>query len=302
MTDKRSPIHFIYLFILAVLWGSAFLFVKISLDSISPLTIAAGRIAIGALIVTLISLKMGITLPRHFSEWVQCTIIGIVGLVVPFLLVNWCMQYVQSSLAAICMSLSPIFTMILAHYMTHDEKFCPKKLIGITFGIIGVISLFYGTIADLGGSTIIYLALFGLVATSFFYAYAGILVKNLKNKDMMSTSSAMLITSTVITVPLALIFEQPWTLTPTADALYSLLILGGFSTGIATIILFHLTHIAGVIFVSYNTYLIPLVGISAGYFWLSEPLKLTYIFSILFIFIGIYLAERRKKNHTTPPE
>ncbi len=301
MIENRAPSHFIYLILLALFWGSAFMFVKISLDSITPLTIAALRIAIGAIVITVIALKMGVKLPRELSEWVQCTIVGVTGTILPFLLVNWSIQYVHSSLAAICMSLTPLFTMTLAHYMTHDEKFSVKKLIGIVFGFVGVGSLFYGTMTELDSSPIMLLALSGLVATAFFYSLAGVLVKKLKNKDPLSTASAMLISATLITIPLALIFEQPWALNPTAPAIYSILILGIVATGIASLILFHLTHLAGATFVSYNSYLIPLVGMAAGYIWLNEPLKATYIVSASFILAGIYLAEKRRKIAASEP-
>lgn len=294
MTDNRAPGHFLYLFLLAFFWGSAFMFVKFSLDSITPLTLAAGRISIGAIIITAIALKTGARLPREFSQWSLCAVIGISSSVIPFFLVNWSIQYVQSSLAAICMSLSPLFTITLAHYMTHDEKFSARKLIGMIFGIVGVSSLFYGTMTELGSTPTMYLALSGLVATSFFYAFGGVLIKKLKNKDPLGTASAMLISATLFIIPLALIFEQPWQLTPTPSALYSVLILGVFATGIASLILFHLTHLTGATFVSYNTYLIPLVGMGAGYIWLDEPLKATYLAAVLLIFAGIYLAERRR--------
>lgn len=296
MTDHRAPVHFIYLCLLAIFWGSAFMFVKISLGSITPLTIAAGRIMIGAIVVTIVALKMGAGLPRDLSEWGHCTIVGVTGSVIPFLLVNWSMQYVQSALAAICMSLAPLFTIILAHYMTRDEKFHLNRLVGILFGILGVGSLFYGTLTGMDNSLTTWLALSALVATSFFYALAGVLIKRLKNKNPLSTSAAMLVSSTLIAVPLAMIFDHPWTLTPTTEALYSVVVLGIFATGIASFVLFHLTHLAGATFVAYNTYLVPLVGMGAGYIWLNEPLKTIYLVSIMLISFGIFLAERRKNR------
>ncbi len=294
MTDNRAPSHFFYLFLLAFFWGSAFMFNKIAVESIPPLTIAAGRITIGAIITTLIAWMMGAKLPRARSEWLYCAVIGISGNIVPFFLVSWSIQYVPSALAAICMSLLPFFTLILAHFMTHDEKFNVGKLFGILFGLIGVASLFYGTVTEVDNSVITYLALFGLLVTSFAYALAGVMIRGLKNKNPLNTSAAMLITSSAIILPLALIIEQPWALSPTAPAVYSLLVLGVFPTGFTALILFHLTHLTGATFVSYNTYLIPLVGMAAGYIWLGEPLKMSYIVSVLLIFTGIYLAEKRK--------
>ncbi len=270
------------------------MFVKISLESVPPLTISAARTTIGAVILTLIALKMGIKLPRELSQWRDCAIIGVAGTVIPFFLLNWSIQYVHSSLAAICMSLLPLFTIILAHYLTHDEKFRLNKLVGIFFGMIGVASLFYGTMTGVNSGTYTYLALIGLIATSFFYALSGVLIKRLKNKNPISMAAAMLIVSSVMTIPLALIFDSPWTITPSLSSLYSILMLGAFSTAMATLLLFHLTHLAGATFVSYSTYLLPLVGISSGYIWLDEPLKITYILSVLFIFIGIFLAENGK--------
>ena len=136
-----------------------------------------------------------------------------------------------------------------------------------------------------------------LLVTSFAYALSGVMIKGLKNKDPLSTSAMMLITSTVIIIPLTLYFEQPWTLTPSAASLYSVAILGIFPTGLAALLLFHLTHKTSATFVSYNTYLIPLVGMAAGYIWLFEPLKMVYLVSTLFIFVGIYLAEKIKPKH-----
>lgn len=242
-------------------------------------------------------MKMGAKMPSGLSAWGKILMVGLTGNVIPFFLINWSIQYVPSSQAAICIALLPLFTIILAHYMTDDEKFQTTKLIGVIFGIFGVASLYYGTISQTNGiSENGLLALTGLIAAAFSLALFGILVKRLGGKDRLGMAAAMLIAASVAIIPLALIIDRPWTLSPTSHAIMSVVILGAFATGAASFILFHLTHLAGVNFVANTTYLIPLVGIASGYFFLDEPLKMTYFFSIILIFAGIYLVERKKRQ------
>lgn len=296
MGDNRPISHFIILGLLGLIWGTSFMFVKIALTSITPLSIVAMRISIGALVIFIILSKKGLKLPDNLKIWFHCLAIGLVGTVVPFFLVSWSVQYIDSAIAAIFMSLTPLFTLVLAHYMTHDEKISRYKILGIICGLGGVISLFYGTIVAPDRSEFAVAGLIALLFTALFYSIASIMIKKLNRVNALSVSAAILISSAAIISPIALILEQPWQLEVSLSSLASVIILGVFATGIATIFLVNLIHQAGATFVAYNTYLIPVVGILAGYIWLDEALKYSNFASIFFIFLGIFLAEKWEKT------
>lgn len=296
MRDNRPISHFITLGLLGLVWGSSFMFVKIALISITPLSIVAMRISIGALVIFIILSKKGLKLPNSLKIWFHCLAIGLVGTVVPFFLVSWSIQYIDSAIAAIFMSLTPLFTLILAHYMTHDEKISRYKILGVICGLGGVISLFYGTIVAPERSEFAVAGLVALLFTALFYSIASIMIKKLKEEETLSVSAAILLTSTAVIVPIAFIMEQPLQLEITFSSFAAVVFLGVFATGIATMFLVNLIHQAGATFVAYNTYLIPIVGILAGYIWLDEALKYSNFASIFFIFLGIFLAEKWEKT------
>jgi len=296
MPDNRPISHFLTLGLLALIWGTSFMFVKIALFSITPLSIVALRISIASLVIFVILTQNGLNLPRSPKIWFHCLVIGLLGTVIPFFLVSWSIQYIDSAIAAIFMSLTPLFTLVLAHYMTHDEKISRYKVFGILCGLGGVISLFYGTMAAPDRSELALQGLGALLLTAFFYSLSGIMIKRLKDEESLSISATMLLSSALVITPIAFIIEQPWMLEPSYSSLVSVIFLGVFSTGIATLFLVKLIQQAGATFVSYNTYLIPIVGIFAGYFWLDESLKYSNFISISLIFIGIFLAERWEKR------
>ena len=298
MTDKRPILHYIILLGLATVWGIAFMFVKVALEGFGPLTISALRLTIGAFTISLLLYPLKSTLPSTLKQWKQCAIAGNIGTTLPFVLISWSIQYVNSSVAAICMSIIPLSTLLLAHKMTSDEKISVQKVIGIMFGMIGVAILFYDTI-HIANDNLIYIALFALIFSAFNYALSGGLIKNLEYKDAIGSACAMLICASVTLWPIVFIFEMPADITPKIDAIFSILFLGLFSTGIATILLVHLTNLAGMTFVSYNTYFVPLVGIAAGYFFLSEPVNDIMKISVILILAGIFIAERKGKKNAS---
>ena len=140
-----------------------------------------------------------------------------------------------------------------------------------------------------------FLALIGMMVASFGYAFANILIRRYVKTDPVNTSFVMLTTASIALWPLAFVFEQPLTTDYGTIEIMSLLYLGILPTGIATMMLVIFTQIAGSTFVSYNTYLIPIVGVISGYAFLGEALKETTLLSIMFIAGGIYISQIKKK-------
>ena len=259
-----------------------------------PITIAAARITIGALVIAIYVITKGEKLPSHRSIWLKGSVIGLIGTGVPFVLISWAMLYINSGTGAICMSVIPLMVFVMAHF--NDEKMHLLGFAGIISGICGVLVLFYDSLnvpSDNGNMA--FLALLGMMVASFGYAFANILIRRYVKTDPVNTSFVMLTTTSIVLWPLAFIFEQPLAVEYGNIEIMSLLYLGILPTGITTMILVIFTQIAGSTFVSYNTYLIPIVGVITGYVFLGEALKETTLLSILFIAGGIYVSQLKKK-------
>lgn len=296
MTENRPISHYFYLLFLAAIWGCSFLFIKIIAPTVPPITIAAARIAVGALIIAAIILIKGEKLPSHPSIWIKGSIIGLIGTAAPFVFISWAMLYINSGTAAICMSVIPLCVFVMAHFAHHDEKMSWAGLLGILSGICGILVLFYDTLGVSNAGTMGLYALIAMLMAAFGYALSNILIKRYVKTDPVSTSFVMLTTSALFLWPLAFIFESPLSVDFGMIEVSFLFYLGVLPTGIATMVLVIFTQKAGSTFVSYNTYFIPIVGVIAGYTFLDEALKQTTFLSILFIAIGIYISQRPRKR------
>ena len=295
MFDNRPISHYFYLLFLSTVWGCSFLFLKIMASTVPPLTIAAARITIGALIIAAYALLKGDKFPVHASIWIKGSIIGVIGTCIPFVFINWSMNYINSGVGAICMSIIPLCVFVMAHFTTQNEKMSWNGLIGIVHGICGILVLFYDNLST-DNSTLGTLALIAMLLAAFGYALANILIRRYVKTEPINTSLVILTTSSIITWPIAFIFESPLDISYGGFEILSLIYLGVLPTGIATMVLVVFTQKAGSTFVSYNTYLIPIVGVLAGFIFLGETLKETTFLSILFITIGIYISQRPKKT------
>ncbi|MDA9619252.1 DMT family transporter [Alphaproteobacteria bacterium] len=290
MAENRPLSHYLYLLFLSGVWGMSFLFLKMIAPSIPPITIAAARITIGAIVIAIYVLSKGEKLPSHKSIWLKGSVIGLIGVGAPFVLISWAMLYINSGTGAICMSVIPLMVFIMAHF--NDEKMSLLGFCGIISGICGVLVLFYDSLnITQDNNNMAILALIAMMAASFGYAFSNILIRRHVKTEPIHTSFVMLATASVALWPLAVIFEQPLAIEYNNFEIISLLYLGILPTGITTMVLVVFTQKAGSIFVSYNTYLIPIFGVFAGYFFLDEVLKGTTFLSILFIAGGIYVSQ-----------
>ena len=280
---------YILLSTLSLIWASAFFNIKIATYSYGPITIAFLRIFFGAIPVILLCVYQKIKIEAFSKDWKWFAAIGFLNLVVPFFLIAYGVQKVQSNLAAILMSSTPISATILAHMYTDKEKINIFKILGILLGFSGILYLFSDNLLITKEN--IFSALMILLGSTF-YVIGGILTLKISHKKNENVTASILIWGTIIIFPISIFFEQPWNLTPRLDSTLSLIYLGIFPTGVAWLLRFMILKNNGLVFQSQVAYLIPIFGVILGYIFLQEIVTSKVIFALIAVVLGIYFVKK----------
>ena len=291
MRETRSFDYFI-LTLLAFIWASAFFNIKIATYSYGPLTIAFLRIFFGAIPVILLCFFKKIKIEAFSKDWHWFAAIGVINLVIPFFLIAYGVQKVQSNLAAILMASTPLSATLLAHFFTSNEKINLIKSIGILIGFSGIVFLFSDKIL-INQNNFISAVL--ILCGSTFYVIGGLLTLKISDKKNENVTASILIWGTLVLLPISLFVEEPWTLSPRLDSTLSLIYLGIFSTGIAWLLRFYILKHNGLVFQSQVAYLIPIFGVILGFLILNEPITPKVIISMIAVIIGIYIVKKGSK-------
>ena len=289
----KQPKLFDYLLltILALIWASAFFNIKIATYSFGPITIAFLRVFFGAIPVLLLCYFKNIKIEAFSKDWHWFAIIGFINLVAPFFLIAYGVKSVQSNLAAILMSTTPLSSTILGHFYTKNEKFNFIKTIGILIGFSGIIFLFSDNLLiDENNFSSALLILLG----STCYVIGGVLTLKISKKKNENVTGSILIWATIILIPLVSFVEQPWNLNPRLDSTISVIYLGFVSTGIAWLLRFKILVNNGLIFQSQVSYLIPIFGTILSYIFLKEIITFKVLISLIAVVIGIYFVKKAK--------
>ena len=287
----RQPKLFDYLLLalLALIWASAFFNIKIATYSYGPVTIAFLRVFFGAIPVLLLCYFKNIKIEAFSKDWHWFAMIGFINLVAPFFLIAYGVKSVQSNLAAILMSTTPLSSTVLAHFYTKNEKFNFVKTIGILIGFSGIVFLFSDNLLiDENNFTSALLILLG----STCYVIGGVLTLKISKKKNENVTGSILIWATIILIPLVSFIEQPWKLTPRLDSTISVIYLGLVSTGIAWLLRFRILVNNGLIFQSQVSYLIPIFGTILSYIFLKELITFKVLVSLIAVCIGIYFVRK----------
>ena len=287
----RTPklIDYILLIILSLIWASAFFNIKIATYSFGPVTIAFLRVFFGSIPVLLLCYLKNIKIEAFSKDWHWFAMIGFINLVVPFFLIAYGVKSVQSNLAAILMSTTPLSSTILAHFYTKNEKFNLVKTIGILIGFSGIIFLFSDNILiDQNNIVSALLILLG----STCYVIGGVLTLKISNKKNENVTGSILIWATIILFPFIIFLEQPWESTPRIDSLVSVIYLGIVPTGVAWLLRFRILTQNGLIFQSQVSYLIPIFGVILGFIFLDELITTKVLISLIAVCIGIYFVRQ----------
>ena len=288
MTSPRTSDYFI-LVLLSLIWASAFFNIKIATYSYGPITIAFLRIFFGMIPVLLLCFYKKIKIEVFSKDWKWFAAIGVINLVIPFFLIAYGVQKVQSNLAAILMSTTPISATILAHLFIDKEKINLVKILGVILGFLGIVYLFSENL--LINDENLFSALMILVGSTF-YVIGGILTLKISHKKNENVTASILIWGTIFVCPISLIIEQPWNLNPSLESTLSLIYLGVFPTGIAWLLRFMILKRNGLVFQSQVAYLIPIFGVILGYLFLNELVTSKILISLFIVILGIYFVKK----------
>ena len=277
------------LVLLALIWASAFFNIKIATYSFGPVTIALLRVFFGAIPVLILCFYKNIKVEAFSKDWYWFALIGFINLVAPFFLIAYGIKSVQSNLAAILMSTTPLSSTVLGHFYTKNEKFNFIKTFGILIGFSGILYLFSDNLLiDENNFVSALLILLG----STCYVIGGVLTLKISKKKNENVTGSILIWATIILIPLVSFIEQPWNISPRLDSTISVIYLGLVSTGLAWLLRFRVLVNNGLIFQSQVSYLIPIFGTILSYIFLKELITTKVLISLIAVSVGIYFVRK----------
>ena len=281
------------LLLLSIIWGSAFFNIKIATYSYEPFTLALVRVLFASIPLYLLCKFKKIKILAFSENWSSYALIGLCNIAIPFTLIAIGTAKINSYLAAILMSTTPLSGSILAHFFTKDEKLSYMKSLGVLIGFSGIILLFFDRIIINSEN---YLFVLITILGSTFYCIGGLLTLKLKNKVNENVTTSTTFWSVIFLLPLSIIFESPWNANPTLDSTISLLYLGVVATGLAWLIRFRILTVNGLVFQTQVAYLIPIFGIIFGFFLMDEVITWKVIVSLVVILLGIYIFKKNNKG------
>ncbi len=290
---EAKTFDLVLLILLAVIWGSAFFNIKIATYSYSPFTLALVRVIFASIPLILLCKLKGIKIEAFSNKWKLYALIGLCNIAIPFVLIAIGTAKINSYLAAILMSTTPLSGSILAHFFLKDEKLSIPKSFGVLIGFTGIILLFFDKVI-INSENFLYAII--TIIGSTFYCIGGLLTLKLKNQKNENVTTSTTLWSVIFLLPFSLIFEDPWDANPSLASTFSLLYLGVVATGFAWLIRFRILTVNGLVFQTQVAYLIPIFGIFFGYFIMDEIITWRVLVSLAIILIGIYIFKKNNKG------
>jgi drug/metabolite transporter (DMT)-like permease len=287
-------VEWLLLITLSILWGGSFFFIGIAVHALPHFTIVALRVGLAAVALNVVVLAVGLKMPRSWQLWAAFLSMGLLNNMIPFTLIVWGQRHITSGLASILNATTPLFTVIVAHFLTSDEKMTRARFAGVVIGFAGVV-LMIGpeALESLGANTFAQLAVLGAAVS---YAFAGVFGRRFRNLDSqpLVTATGQVTASTLVLIPLAMVVERPWNLPmPELEAWGAIAGLALFSTALAYILYFRILATAGASNVLLVTFLIPISAILLGSTILGEKLELKHFIGMGLIGLGLAAIDGR---------
>jgi drug/metabolite transporter (DMT)-like permease len=295
MTTRPTTRDWLLFGLISLFWGSSYLFIKIGVQTLQPFTLIALRLFFGVLILAAALRISRAPIPRDRATYGKLVVMAVFNIVVPFSLITWGEQYIDSSLATILQAVTPLATIVIASLVLTEEAITVNRLVGLIIGFGGVIVLIsHGLSGGRGDSILGEVAILG---ASVSYAAGNVFVRARMRGHhptvpaFFQVGIALLIVSVLVVV-----FESPVQLPTTNEAWFAVIWLGVFGSSLAYLIYFRLVHVLGPTRLSLITYVMPIVGIVLGFAVLGETIDLQTLLGTAIILGGVGLVNSSRNS------
>ncbi|NIX77202.1 DMT family transporter [Microvirga terricola] len=296
----RYAVELALLAALATLWGASYTFIKLGIETIPPVTLIAGRTIIAGAVLLVILRLRGITLPRDAASWRNFAIQACLNSVIPFTLIAWAEKSVDAGLAVILNSMTPVFTFLITLVWSRHEPTTFRKMAGVLIGLSGTCVIVGAqAFTHIGQELVSQLA---VVLATVCYAGAAIFGRNFKDLDPMAPAAGSLVAGAAMLIPVSLIVDRPWTLSPSASSIMALAGLAVFSTSIAFAIYFRLIRTLGSVGTTAQAYLRAPIGVAIGAYFLGERLSSSAWIGLACILVGVALMTIPRREKAPVPK
>lgn len=287
-----GPIEWLLLVILSILWGGSFFFAKVALAELHPFTLVLCRVGLAALTLNLAVLMRGERLPGDLRQWCAFFAMGALNNLVPFSLISWGQTQIASGLAAILNAATPLFTVVVAHVLTKDERLTTGRGTGVILGFAGVAAMI-GPEA-LRGLDLHVLGEIAVLAATLAYAFAGIFGRRFRGLPPLVTAAGQVTATTILMLPIALVVAPPWTMAvPRFETWGAVVGIALLSTAVGYTIYFRILAVAGATNLLLVTFLIPVSALLLGATLLGERLDAHHFAGMALIGLGLAAIDGR---------
>ncbi|MBT4043969.1 MAG: DMT family transporter [Rhodospirillaceae bacterium] len=289
-----SPFEWGMLLALSVLWGGSFFFNGIAVRELPTFTVVVARVVLAAVILFVVMGIVGQKMPWNYRIWTAFLVMGLLNNVIPFTLIVWGQSHIASGVASILNATTPLFTVVVAHVFTSDEKMTAGRLLGVLVGLVGVAMMIGGD--ALGALWVDNFAQLAVLAAAVSYAFAGVFGRRFRTMGItpLATATGQITASSLVLLPLMLFIDKPWTLPiPSMQAMAALVGVAALSTALAYILYFRILATAGATNLLLVTFLIPVSAIFLGLTLLNEVLLAKHFLGMAMIGFGLAAIDGR---------
>lgn len=286
--------HWIIFITLGIIWSSSFLWIKIAIEEMGPMTLVAYRVLFGLLFGIAVILIQREKMPRTLKAWTPLLVLGLTNVAIPFFLISWGEKTIDSGVASILDATVPLFTIVVAHFLLHDDKMTVQKVVGLLIGFAGVVVLMSKDIGSSAGSL---LGQGAVILASAFYAGSSIYARKFtEDTPGIFRSMGPLVSATAVMWLASFFFEAPVHVPDQSIIWIALLWLGILGSGVAFVMLFYLIHEIGPTRTTMVTYLFPLGGVTLGVIFLHETLTWEIVVGAALILASLVVANWSSKE------